>query len=361
MNILQIVPNKGWGGGEKYVWELSRSLSEVGYSVSVIIPPCEILAEKFVGLNTCTLRFRGPYDLGAIHRLAGLVREQHIEVIHTHLFKHATAALLARKLYGLNVKVVMTRHLCRPAKGGLHYPWLYSHVDRLIFVSEQAKETFLSTYPKIDPDRITVIHNGVRPDNISPAINLREKVGIGTEGFVVGFAGTIMPAKGVEFLLDLAENLREASPEIVFALAGKTPEGKEKYLTFLKDEVVRRGLQEQVRFVGFVDHIIEFFRQADAVIVPTLVVEPFGLVILEAMIAKKPIVFSENILPEVITPNEGLKINTENILECCRQIRELSQNPDMQEQLAENGYRRWETHFTYNRFLNRILDVYQNR
>lgn len=361
MNTLQIVPNKGWGGGEKYVWELSRSLSEAGHNVNVIIPPCEILAEKFVGLNTHTLRFRGPYDLRAIRRLTGWVREQHIEVIHTHLFKHAMAALLARKLYGLNVKVVMTRHLCRPAKTGLHYPWLYSHVDRLIFVSEQAKETFLSTHPKIDSDRITVIHNGVRPDNISPAINLREEIGIGAEGFIVGFAGTIMAVKGVEFILDLAENLRRTTPEIVFALAGKTQEGKEEYLTYLKEEVVRRGLQEQVRFVGFVDHVIEFFRQADAVIVPTLIPESFGMVVIEAMIARKPILFTRNTPAEVITPEEGILIDPQDIQECCRQIRELSQNPDMQERLAENGYRRWETRFTYDRFLNRILDVYQNR
>lgn len=75
MNILQIVPNKGWGGGEKYVWELSRSLSEAGHAVSVVIPPCDILAKKFAGMDTATLRFRGPYDLGAIRRLARLVRK----------------------------------------------------------------------------------------------------------------------------------------------------------------------------------------------------------------------------------------------------------------------------------------------
>ncbi|SUE34379.1 glycosyltransferase family 4 protein [Rikenella microfusus] len=360
MNILQIVPNKGWGGGEKYVWELSRSLSEAGHAVSVVIPPCDILAKKFAGMDTATLRFRGPYDLGAIRRLARLVRKNGIDVIHTHIFKHASAALLARKLYGLNVRVVMTRHLCRPAKTGLHYPWLYSHVDRLVFVSEQAKKVFLSSAPKIPADRITVIPNSVRlPDDTAGGTNVRESVG--PDRFVIGFAGTIMPAKGVEFILDLAENLRDTSPEIVFAIAGNPPEGKEDYLVFLKNEALRRGLQNCVKFVGFVENTIAFFRQTDAVIVPTLVPESFGMVVVEAMLARKPVLFTDNIPAEVITPEEGIRIDPQDIPECCRSIVGLQHDPALRESLAERGYRRWQERFSYDLFLTRMLDVYRNR
>ncbi|MCC8061989.1 MAG: glycosyltransferase family 4 protein [Rikenellaceae bacterium] len=360
MNILQIVPNKGWGGGERYVWELSRSLSEAGHDVSVVIPPCDILAERFVGLNTCTLRFRGPYDPGAIYRLARLVEEHKIEIIHTHIFKHATAALLARKLYGLDVRVVMTRHLCRPAKKSLHYPWLYRHIDRLIFVSAEAERSFLSSGPQIAADRMTVITNSVRPDAGTWAVDLRPELGLGDNTFLIAFAGTIMPEKGVEFILDLAAGLRKIAPPIVFVLAGKTPEGKEAYMEHLRSEVARRGLGEQVRFLGFIDRTIAFFRQADAVIVPTLIPESFGLVVVEAMIAEKPIFFSENIPSEVITPEEGVRIDVEDVQESCRLIRELAQDPARQQLLAERGHRRWQERFTYDRFLERILDAYRN-
>lgn len=360
MNILQIVPNKGWGGGEKYVWELSRSLAQTGYNVSVVIPPCDILAGKFASMDTSTLRFKGPYDLRAIRHLARWARKNEIEVIHTHIFKHTAAALLARKLYGLNVKVVMSGHLCRPAKTGLHYPWLYSHVDRLIFVSERAKETFLSSRPKIESDRITVIPNSVRHNDTILEINLREEAEIGAGRFVIGFAGTLMPIKGVEFILDLAENLRETLPETVFTIAGKTPEGQEEYLDFLKNEIIRRGLQQQVRLIGFVENTIAFFRQTDAVIVPALAPESFGLVVVEAMIARKPILFTCNIPSEVITAEEGILIDPQNVPESCRLIQELRDNTARRELLAEQEHRRWQEYFTYDRFLNRIQDIYQN-
>lgn len=356
MNILQIVPNKGWGGGEKYVWELSRSLSEAGHSVSVVVPPCEILAEKFVGLNTHTLRFRGPYDLRAIRRLTGWVREQHIEVIHTHLFKHAMAALLARKLYGLNVKVVMTRHLCRPAKGGLHYPWLYSHVDRLIFVSEQAKETFLSTHPKIDPGKICVIHNSVKTNDLVIPIPFAEN---GPDSILsVGFAGTLSHAKGVDFLLDVARVAKREGIPVQLQIAGR---GSDDFTTKINASIKSEGLGENIRLIGFTDQVIVFFGSVDAVIIPSVEPEAFPLASLEAMAAGRAVLFSEYLSPEIIVEgHNGILIDVKDPQKTARLLYELHYDRSRLKRLGCNGYRRFETHFAYSRFMKNISDLYAN-
>lgn len=362
MNILQIVPNPGWGGGEQYVWELSHALAEAGHHVRVIIHPDDIQRKRFADLQPVRLTFRGPYDWRAICHLARLVQQYQIEVIHTHLFKHATAALLARRWFRLKVKVVMTRHLCRPAKRKLHYPWLYRHIDRLIFISNKALETFLSSGPKIAPSRLAVVPNSVRDEEptTTPLPNLRSQLQLDPTRFLIGFAGTLTPIKGVEFILDLAERLKTVAPDIAFVLAGKTPEGRASYLDYLHQEVERRHLQHQVYFLGFIHHTIAFFRQVDAVIVPTLTTEPFGLVVLEGMVARRPILFSEHILEEVITPDEGLRIPTYDVERCCQAILALRHDPQRCELLAERGYQKWQRCFTYERFLARILQIYQD-
>lgn len=358
MNILQIIANKGWGGGEKYVWELVCQLTNNGHNVSIVIPSCNILSLKFIEFQTHTINFHGPYDIVAIHTLAQLIKQNDIQIVHTHIFKHTMAALLARELYKLPIKVVMTRHLCKPAKTSLHYPWLYRHVDQLIFVSEYAKSTFFSSNPPIDIHKTIVIHNSVIPDNKLLPTEYRQALRLDDNKFLIGFAGTITPHKGVGFLIDLAVQLNKITQDIIFIIAGQTPPGKTQYMAELQREIERHGLQKTIHFIGFIDHTISFFRQMDAIIIPTLKPESFGLVVIEAMIAQRPILFSEHILPEVITSNEGQPIDTQNIKRSVQQVLDLKNNPSKQKELTEHAHKKWLESFSYDRFLKQILNIY---
>ena len=243
MNILQIIANKGWGGGEKYVWELACKLTERGHNVYIVIPPCDILSKKFANYETYTQLFHGPFDFVAIHSLAKLIKKHQIKIVHTHLFKHTMAALLARYFYKLPIKVIMTRHLCKPAKKTLHYPWLYSKIDKLIFVSEYARKAFFSSHPNINNEKTIVIYNSTTyKDNVSHP-NYRETLCINSDKFLIGFAGTICPEKGINFLIDLASKLKPMDPDIIFIIAGiiyvkKENENEKLIVSVSKDYVV---------------------------------------------------------------------------------------------------------------------------
>lgn len=360
MNILQIIANKGWGGGEKYVWELACKLTERGHNVYIVIPPCDILSKKFANYETYTQLFHGPFDFVAIHSLAKLIKKHQIKIVHTHLFKHTMAALLARYFYKLPIKVIMTRHLCKPAKKTLHYPWLYSKIDKLIFVSEYARKAFFSSHPNINNEKTIVIYNSTTyKDNVSHP-NYRETLCINSDKFLIGFAGTICPEKGINFLIDLASKLKPMDPDIIFIIAGNTHENKQKYMHEILREINQKGLNEQFYFIGFIESIPAFFSQMNAVIIPTLIPESFGMVILEAMIAQRPIFFSEYISPEIITSYEGQPINSKDILQSCYQICNLKNNPTLQNTLVKRAYLKWSNNFTYDKFIKQIESTYNS-
>ena len=153
MNIIQLISNKTWGGGERYALDLSRALADAGHSVGVITRRCEAVDGSFTaaGLTPGHLPLGGMLDLFSplqlariLNRIAGPV------VVHCHNFKTARTAVWARRLAHKpgNVKIVVTRHLARPAGTGKADTDLYRALDAIIFVSETARKAFLSTNPR---------------------------------------------------------------------------------------------------------------------------------------------------------------------------------------------------------------------
>lgn len=353
MNILQIVPNRGWGGGEKFVWDLSDSLSAAGVRVSVIIASGDpFQRDRFAHLDAYTVPHSGLYGLGMIRALARLIRDRNIQIVHTHIFKHAMAALLARKWYGLDVKVIMTRHLGKPGKRNRRHAWMYKQLDRIIFVADWVKEAFLSSGPAVDESKLEVVYNSVREIETEPEFDLRKDLDISPDRFVIGYAGTLMKAKGLDFLIDLADCLREP----VFVLAGS---GEEKYEQELKLRIRERQLEPYFRFLGRIQRTIPFFRQVNAVIVPSKLREAFPLVVLEAMMAERPVFFSENIPPESITETEGFPIRTDDVPGSADTIRRVMENKELRDEKAAKGAERFREKFSYPVFLDQMIRIYK--
>lgn len=158
--------------------------------------------------------------------------------------------------------------------------------SRRVAISRAVAENILGTAA---PERVDIVPNAVSPEffEISESsAECRRRFGLPTDRPVVGVPGTLRPMKGHPFFLEAAALVSRDVPECVYAVTGS---GEPGYEQSLRDQVQRLGLVEQVRFLGTIREMPQFYRACDVVCVPS-VAEPFGRTVIEAFAAGTPVV-----------------------------------------------------------------------
>lgn len=290
--IIQIFATPAWGGGEQFVYDLTRRLLADGRRVELVSRRSRIIGERTAGLGTgCrTMPLKGAVDLWSALLLALLILRTRASVVHVHHFKDAFTAAYAcllSRLFGVRPRIVLTRHLVRRGKRGWLYGWLYGRIDRIAFVSELARREFLAGEPPVDPARLCVIHNSV-PEPVAasdgePAADLRRRFGIAPATSLLLFCGRLVPEKGCDVLLRACARLAEH--DFALVLVGT---GEERFVAALRETASEEALRGKVFFAGFVRGANRLLPQADLCVSPSVVSEAGSLTVLEAMQAGAP-------------------------------------------------------------------------
>jgi glycosyltransferase involved in cell wall biosynthesis len=124
--------------------------------------------------------------------------------------------------------------------------------------------------------------------------------------------------------------------------------------------VVKSKLEEKVFFTGYLEHPEELVQNLDLVLVPSEY-EPFGLVAIEAMALKKPVI-ANNVdgLKEIIENNvNGFLLDIKNTQEFAEKIKFLYQNKAERKKMGEAGLARFEQNFSAEKFMKNLGDLYK--
>jgi glycosyltransferase involved in cell wall biosynthesis len=177
---------------------------------------------------------------------------------------------------------------------------VYGRGSRFIVLS-QAFGTILQRQYHVPADRIRVVPGGVDLQQFRSALSraeARERLGWPLGRPTVLSVRRLVHAKGVENLIDATVAIRRVIPDVLVVIAGTGP---------LAGELARRvadlGLSDSVRFTGFVPEadLPTMYRAADLFVVPTVTLEGFGLVVVEALACGTPVLVTPVAgLPEVI-------------------------------------------------------------
>jgi glycosyltransferase involved in cell wall biosynthesis len=195
---------------------------------------------------------------------------------------------------------------------------------------------------------VAVIYNGISPDPFdaigeSDVQALRAQ--LGWEGkFVVGAFGRLSPWKGQHILLEAAATL----PQIHIAVVGDALFGEDEYAQSLRDLVTKHHLEERVRFLGFRKDIPLLMRSVDAVVHTAIAPEPFGRIIVEGMLASRPVIASRAGGALEILRNEdtGLLVSPGDVAALQESIDRLRRDQSLAGDLSKRG-RQWAMrHFT---------------
>lgn len=171
--------------------------------------------------------------------------------------------------------------------------------DLLIFLSKKNRNDILDRVGYAKKDNVTVIYNG-----ITPRLQLLSKengVKINKD-IVIGFVGLLYENKGLSYLIQSFSNVKNHLTNAILVIIGDGPD-KQKFIKLVEE----LNLHDDVIFTGYKTNPIKYTKCFDLLIVPSLVEEAFGMVILEALYVGTP-VFGSKVggIPEVLKYDELL-------------------------------------------------------
>jgi glycosyltransferase involved in cell wall biosynthesis len=176
---------------------------------------------------------------------------------------------------------------------------VYLRATELVVLSMAFKRVLVERY-KLDPWRVRVLPPGVELDQfrLGDRNQARAALGIHPERWVALTVRRLIPRMGVDMLLDAWANQGVEGDDALLLIAGDGPSRSE-----LEAQAAALGVTSQVHFLGRVgdDELVALYQAADVCVVPTVSLEGFGLVVLEALACGTPVVTTDaGGLPEAL-------------------------------------------------------------
>lgn len=327
--------SKGWGGGEKWHFDIAVKLHNKGYKVIVITNKKSALYNKLLqseiktyAIKISKLSFLNPFK---INKVSNLLNKEKTSTLIINLPSDLKLAAIAAKKIKIK-KIIYRRGSAIPIKNKLLNRIIFKYfVDEIIANSKETKNTILLKNPLLfDKNKIKVIYNGLdtstKPET---SINLTYKKG--PDEFVIGNAGRFVKQKNHYFLIKLAKELKKSGINFKIILGGEGYLKKD-----VEDFTKKLNVDDKIIFTGFVEQIDEFMNAIDLYILPSLW-EGFGYVITEAMFYKKPVIaFNLSSNPEIIEDTKtGYLIEKNNLEEAIKKIKLLIENKELREKLGD--------------------------
>jgi len=178
---------------------------------------------------------------------------------------------------------------------------------------------------------------------------------------VIGLIGRINSWKGQQLLLEAFNLIANDFPEAKLVFVGSAPPGQDFFLQDLENKIQEFKLMDRVEIVPFQQNIWLFWDSIDIAVVPSTEPEPFGMVAIEAMAAKKPVIAANHGgLTEIVIPNlTGYLFEPGNKNDLSDYLKELIQDPDKRSQFGENGFKRVNEVFSMKNHTEKIENIFE--
>jgi glycosyltransferase involved in cell wall biosynthesis len=210
-------------------------------------------------------------------------------------------------------------------------------MDRVIAVSGSVRDRLVQGGMK--PSRTRTIKNGIDLERFVPGRSNLCRAGFSVPAShrVLGVIGMFDPVKGHIFLLQAIKRLQKTGKKNLTCLVV----GSGRQEAELKEFVYKAGLNGQVRFLGYRRDISDLLGLMDMLVIPSLR-ESFGLVAIEAMAMKVPVIASRiGGLEEIVAHEKtGLLVTPSDPMALAEAIRKLADNPAIRRRMGEAGRRR---------------------
>ena len=363
IRVAQIV-RPAAGGIRKHVSLLAAGLDRRQFAPSVYAPADFTLDTPLPDVPQYAAAIGARTDIAAdfraINSLTRLLKGN-ASLAHAHGLRAALIGVLAAQRAG--IPSLFTAHNLVPRMGRLQRV-LLRHVGRTangIFAVSQAVADTL-TAAGLPQNKIHVVPNGIdaalfdAPADVADSAALRDGYGIPADAPLIVGVGRLSPEKGFDVLLDAFESIAPHSPRTHLLLIGEGPER-----VALQANAAKSDYSVRIHFAGRVENVIPLLALADIVAVPSRE-EGQGIVALEAMAARKPVVAAQTggLVETVVQGVTGLLVEAGSGAALAGALSTLLLNPQLGLDMGLHGRRRVEQEYALERMLHNIENIYRS-
>jgi len=365
MKILHLINTLSAGGAELHLLTLCRHLKRKNVEIVVAclrehVKDSRSLRYDFEaeGIRVIRLQADSRYSSLFLSQITKVLKQEHPDILHTHLPRADVAGAFVRFFYPELVWVCSVHGIYSDDWSGRWslplFNLMWRRADVMLCISHAVRDWLVAR--GMPAEKARVIHYGIEPQRFSEfKVNLRQQWGLNDHG-VVGSIGRLEPRKGHEFLIRAMPELCRNIPNARLLIAGHDPWG---YGATIQRLIDRLALGEKVRLVGFQNNVAAFLGALDVFAIATQS-EGFGQVIIEAMAAGKPVVGS-NMAPltEIIREGEtGFMVSRDDPGAIAKAVAWLLAHPEQAQAMGKHGQDRVHKHFSAARMAEQTLSLY---
>jgi L-malate glycosyltransferase len=365
MKVLELCLSPSFGGLELYVCRAVAALMPEHEVVAVTLPESPIHERlRDAGCELHPLHTRFPrLPLRAAIRLAAIIDEAGIDVMHVNWGPDLALAALGKRLSRRRPRLVHTRHmLMNRSKRDIYHNLVYGQLDCIIAITKDMEQG-LRRHLSLHSDRIRQLYCGVpAPDawlSADERAALRAQWGFPADAFVAGIFSRLEPAKGQHLLVEAMARLHRDGAPVYGLIVGHAMYAD--YHENLLQQVHALGLDDYVRFLGFTDHPQRLVQACDCLALPTDR-ETFANIVSEAMRAGVAVIASDRGgMPEMVEhERSGLLFRSGDASDLAEQLRLLHDHPERRAALAAAGRNRADRLFSLERRFPELVDLFED-
>jgi glycosyltransferase involved in cell wall biosynthesis len=315
--ILYINGTAELGGTDTDLFATVQALDKTRFTPIVLLPHRGPFDEAYAAMGVEVLhaplpvinRAAHPAQLVAraarsVRGIYRLIHERGIDLVYTNSLLVLSGGIAAR-LAGRPTLWHSGEFLDRPRLVGEALYWITASLATRIIVSSAAVR---QRFPAWSRHKVEVVHNGIDLSRFRPDLDgkgVRDRLGIPASVPVVGFVGRFIPWKGVDHFVRIAARVRDEVPDAHFLIVGSRLAGYGEYAESVRVLIDELGLASRTTVLEDRLDVPELLAAMDVFVHCSLRPEPFGIVLVEAMAAAKPVVaVNAGGVPEIITGPE---------------------------------------------------------
>jgi len=360
-NIIELCMSPDLGGLELYMLRSAKALRDDFNVISIINEDSKLeqYYDKFDNYKIIK-KSSNLFMYGAAKKLAKIIDNNSVNIIHFHWTKDMLFVVLAKLLSKTKPKIIQTRNMTMTRfKDDFYHRYMYKNIDLMLPVTYQVKEQLKRFIPKSVRPNIEVLYMGSdKPEmlNAHEVKSLKEELSFDEKSFNIGMVGRINEAKGQHLLIKAVDILVKQGIDAKAYFVGHAM--KESYLEMLKRDVVERGLENNIHFLGFMKNPHHFYQVCDAVVLASKR-ETFGLVLIEAMQVGTAVIGANSggVVEIIDDEKTGLLFESENFESLAMAIEKLIGNLELTKSIAKAGQEKCKKKFSNELQFEKLKDI----
>jgi glycosyltransferase involved in cell wall biosynthesis len=361
LKVMHVITYLPVGGVERLMISILSALNKERFEPLVVCtkergrlaPEMEAAG---VPVHLCRLSTRlGPWGLC---RLARLMRQEKVDLVHTHMYASNVSGTLAARLAGIPVVVGHIHGLDKwKNRRQLWVNRLVSRwQDRVICVSNRVRENYIRA-TGVNSGKVITIYNGIEAEKFKGPFDReskRKELGLEPGDKALGMVARLIPVKAPEDLLSAAPSILAAIPRAKFLFIGGGD-----LEDSLRQKARELGLEQKIKFLGSRSDIPEILAALDLFVL-TSIKEGFCLALAESMAAGLPVVSADGGgSAEVVAHGQtGLVVPPRDPAALALAVIKILKDEELAKTMGREGCRRVEELFSLGRLVKELEELY---